>query len=194
LDAKVTRAAYAVADRALGAAHVARQRHRDVYVLDLVAPGRGDDVPQEHRRRRRRRTHAAGEGLVGTGGAGVEHPGNGVADLVDVGAVAEVLVRIADLGYSEAAAVLPEHLVRGGLTVDQDRGDLRLLPHPRAVLVGDVPVPEDAVAPAGKFGGDGLHGVEPAVVVDDEVRLVVAEDHRVRDVGRLRAAAEHERP
>ena len=32
---------------------------------------------------------------------------------------------------------------------------------------------------AGEFGGDGLHRVELAVTVDDEVRLVVAEDHRV---------------
>jgi hypothetical protein len=37
---------------------------------------------------------------------------------------------------------------------------------------------ENAVPAAGKLGGDGLHRVELAVAVDDEVRLVDAEDDR----------------
>ncbi len=47
---------------------------------------------------------------------------------------------------------------------------------------------------AGKFGGDGLDGVELPVAANDVVRPVIAEDHGVGDVGGLGLTAEDKRP
>ena len=66
---------------------IAGQRDRDVGPLNPVVPGLGDDVPEEHRPGRRGLADGFSESLVGTGGAGVEDPGDAVADLEDVGAI-----------------------------------------------------------------------------------------------------------
>jgi hypothetical protein len=50
------------------------------------------------------------------------------------------------------------------------------------------------VPAAGELPGDGLHGVHVAVTVDDEVRLVIAEDNRVVGFGGLPATLDHQRP
>jgi len=120
LDGQVAaRATDAVANRALCAADISRQGHRDFSVVDRVVPGRGDNVPEEHRRRGRGCTHNGREGLTGAGGTRVKNTRDAVADLEDVGAPTEVLVRITDLGDPEAFAVLPQHLVRGRPAVEQ---------------------------------------------------------------------------
>src|SRR4029079_18229587 len=104
------------------------------------------------------------------GGTRVKNTRDAVADLEDVGGPTEVLVRITDLGDPEAFAVLPQHLVRGTPSVEQNRRDVGLLPHPRTVLVGDIPVPEDAVPADGKLGGDRLTAVDSGITVRDKDR------------------------
>ena len=183
----------AVADRALGAGDPAGQDDGDVGMFDHVVPRRGDDVPEE-RRPPRRVTGRRRELLVGAGAARVEDTVDGVADPEDVAAVVEVVARVANLGHPEAFSALPLHLVGHRAVVHEDLGDPRFLTDMRAVEVGDVPVPEDAVPPAGEIAGDDLGGVQPAVGVDDELGVVVGDDHRVRRRAALRAAGEHQRP
>ncbi len=120
--------------------------------------------------------------------SGVEHAGNGVADLEHMWPGVQVLSGLADLGHPESLAALPaasgREPARRPSRIDVISGFCRTS---GLFWFVDVPVPEDAVPSDGKLTGDGLDGVELAVGVDGEVGGVVAEDHRVR--GAVAAAA-----
>jgi hypothetical protein len=170
--------AAAGSDRTLRAQHRRGQCHGDVDVLDLVVPGRCDDIPEEHRGRVRV-TRRVAELLTCADGSGIEHAGDGVPDLEHVRPRGQGAVRATDLGHPEPFPALPEQLVGRRFAVPQDRLELRHLPDLGTVLVGDIPVPEDAVPSDGELTGDGLHGSQITVGVHRVVGGVVTDDHRI---------------
>ncbi len=171
-------AADAESDTATGAGDLGRQRDRDFGPLDRVVPRGCDDVPVEG---------GSGVGIPGTPGeltagtdaARIQDTSDGVADLEDVAAVVQGGVGVTDLCHPEPLTLLPQQLVGRRRAVQRDRRDLGYLPEAGIVLVGHVPVAEDAVPPAGEITGDGLDRGHPSGGVNGEISTVIGDQHRI---------------